>query len=384
MYIKKDWFIVNNEFLDSIESGDDYVAYWKDTYNALQEQWEDLTTSGIVAAIFLKFWWLIDPKKPISKRQMGLILSLIEKKAQRNILTLSKYEKFATTTRLYLLWLMNKAGQFELDRYLWKGTLKFELTHRILKASTTNRATELISWLDKYTVKKFSSELAKNLFSGKSKKETIENLTKVWNKLSEIRSQRVLKNETVASIEYMRSEVARMNWVEYKTWWAVVDERTCPVCKPLNWKTVRVGTNFPWWADIPPVHMTCRCTLEYRYDLNAIDNLYKAKYTFYSPPKDIDYPKYTNPNLVWAWGENFVGSDSKFFDYYYELSQYSKDQITRALDSLETSSWSNTILNPEKIILSARQELSLVGYVQLIANVLAGEKGRPRKINIKF
>jgi SPP1 gp7 family putative phage head morphogenesis protein len=46
----------------------------------------------------------------------------------------------------------------------------------------------------------------------------------------------------------------------YLEWMTAEDEKTCPICQPLNGKVVRAGEEFQSGLRFPPVHPNCRCT----------------------------------------------------------------------------------------------------------------------------
>ena len=81
------------------------------------------------------------------------------------------------------------------------------------------------------------------------------------------RAVRIARTETVAASNAGRY----LSWIEadaqgllgstsVKRWITAMDERTCPICAPLNNKEVPYKTNFSTGDLMPPVHPNCRCS----------------------------------------------------------------------------------------------------------------------------
>ena len=81
------------------------------------------------------------------------------------------------------------------------------------------------------------------------------------------RAVRIARTETVAASNAGRY----LSWIEaeaqgllgstsVKRWITAIDERTCPICAPLNNKEVPYKTNFSTGELMPPVHPNCRCS----------------------------------------------------------------------------------------------------------------------------
>ena len=81
------------------------------------------------------------------------------------------------------------------------------------------------------------------------------------------RAVRIARTETVAASNAGRY----LSWIEaeaqgllgsnsVKRWITAIDERTCPICEPLNNKEVPYKTNFTTGELMPPVHPNCRCS----------------------------------------------------------------------------------------------------------------------------
>lgn len=81
------------------------------------------------------------------------------------------------------------------------------------------------------------------------------------------RAVRIARTETIAASNAGRY----LSWIEaeaqgllgstsVKRWITAIDERTCPICAPLNNKEVPYKTNFSTGELMPPVHPNCRCS----------------------------------------------------------------------------------------------------------------------------
>lgn len=81
------------------------------------------------------------------------------------------------------------------------------------------------------------------------------------------RAVRIARTETVAASNAGRY----LSWIEaeaqgllgsnsVKRWITAMDERTCPICEPLNNKEFPYKANFPSGELMPPVHPNCRCS----------------------------------------------------------------------------------------------------------------------------
>jgi len=54
-----------------------------------------------------------------------------------------------------------------------------------------------------------------------------------------------------------------------KTWFTNEDDRVCPVCGPLNSKTVDFDSEFDTDLDAPPAHPNCRCWMQSSTDITG-------------------------------------------------------------------------------------------------------------------
>jgi len=45
-----------------------------------------------------------------------------------------------------------------------------------------------------------------------------------------------------------------------KVWLTTPDDLLCPICEPLDGETVPLESPFSWGGDVPPRHVSCRCS----------------------------------------------------------------------------------------------------------------------------
>ena len=81
------------------------------------------------------------------------------------------------------------------------------------------------------------------------------------------RATRIARTETVAAsnagryLSWMEAEAQGLLGADsVKRWITAMDERTCPICAPLNNKEFPYKANFPTGELMPPVHPNCRCS----------------------------------------------------------------------------------------------------------------------------
>ena len=91
-----------------------------------------------------------------------------------------------------------------------------------------------------------------------------------------------------------------MNGVEWKIWWATLDERTSQICRHTNEEKVPIDAIFSCGVEHPPAHPNCRSHIEYIYEDYDTEKAKKKAYQFYEKDKNIRYPKGLNKEYVWT------------------------------------------------------------------------------------
>ena len=91
------------------------------------------------------------------------------------------------------------------------------------------------------------------------------------------RAKMIARTETVRAYavgEFVGAKEAEKRGIKVRKYWmAVVDDRTCPICKRLNNKYTKdksipidkefIDTESNWRGYTQPVHPNCRCTIIY-------------------------------------------------------------------------------------------------------------------------
>lgn len=137
-------------------------------------------------------------------------------------------------TKSYLYTLFNKGGQEELNRYLGVKVVDFKLTHKLLTSKLRERADTLYKDWSKTTAQKFATQLIRGIKEGDNRNQLVNRLVGLNEGISRTRAELIVRTETTAAVEYMRYQAARMNGVEWKIWWATLDERTSTICRDTN------------------------------------------------------------------------------------------------------------------------------------------------------
>jgi SPP1 gp7 family putative phage head morphogenesis protein len=120
---------------------------------------------------------------------------------------------------------------------------------------------------------KLSSTLSRGLMQGKSVTEMKGDIKKIF-KTTETRARAIVRTETYRAYNMGRLEGAKASPVKLKKYWsAVIDNRTCPICKRLNRKYSKSKSinldrkfkdNTSGWSGLSPVvHPNCRCRAVY-------------------------------------------------------------------------------------------------------------------------
>lgn len=90
-------------------------------------------------------------------------------------------------------------------------------------------------------------------------------------KLLKYRAEMIARTESVRAINHGKLEM----WKQLKDggslppsavkiWLTSIDEKVCPICRPLHYTQKKLGEEFEsngFSSEAPPIHTTCRCTL---------------------------------------------------------------------------------------------------------------------------
>lgn len=352
-----------NELLDEVESMEEYKNFSDSTKKALKEQWEDLIYSWVVILILNSLFKWEEIRLPNSMVAIARLKNIITSKVKENINSLSKYQELSIKTRIFLTRLANIWWQYELNNFL--HNVSFNLTNRFYRDKIKDRVNSLITWMDEYSIKRFTSELIKSISKAKTKKDVIKSLEDSWKEIAKIRADNVMRTETSTMLEYMRLQVWILNWVQYKQWKAILDERTCPICMPLHNQVARIDEWFPSWYYAPWAHSKCRCTMVLSWDITEF--WVQKKYEFYGKD-NFQWIILNRPNInyYWTWWDSFKWKEAnKIQELYNELIQFSEDNIRWFL------SWKKwievySIYSLSKKIEYAKKELTELSFNSLM------------------
>jgi len=252
-----------NAELDEIESSDDYVVTEKKTQKLLKSQRDELVLSWIVWTVYNTLWknvleWLANNKASVEDRKK--LEDYISWQASKKINSLSNTD-YNAIIGMHLLWVARIWWQSILDQLGSRKDFKIWVW---LEKIIGQRIGTLIKWLDKTTMNKLAKNMVTWLENGLTMKQMTGSLIKLWKEIARDRAWIIMTTESNSLLQFVRHEMARVNWAETKTREAVADERTCWPCNSLNWLTVRIGDSFHW-VDAPPLHPSCKCTILYDF-----------------------------------------------------------------------------------------------------------------------
>jgi len=111
------------------------------------------------------------------------------------------------------------------------------------------------------TVKELRRTLQEGWDAGEGIEKLARRVREVFDRADRYRSFTIARTETTNVANMAQLAVMREAGVGYKTWWAALDERMCPLCGALHGKTVRIDEEFEPGVFAPSRHPNCRCTL---------------------------------------------------------------------------------------------------------------------------
>jgi SPP1 gp7 family putative phage head morphogenesis protein len=229
----------------------------------LKSQRDELVLAWIVWTVYNALWknvleWLANNKASVEDRKK--LEDYISWQASKKINSLSNTD-YNAIIGVHLLWVARIWGQSILDQL---GSRKDFTIWVWLEKIIGQRIGTLIKWLDKTTMNKLAKNMVTGLENGLTMKQMTGSLIKLWKEIARDRAWIIMTTESNSLLQFVRHEMARLNWAETKTWEAVADERTCWPCNNLNGLTVRIEDTFDW-VDNPPLHPNCRCWVSYDF-----------------------------------------------------------------------------------------------------------------------
>lgn len=316
-----------NSLMDELARSKPVVSFRKKTRDVLSEQWDDIVTSGVVKDIYDEFSGIFAQRNEVAKGNREAINREILSGKVASYTKLFKYVRdsvtlkmqklgkygYDSTVKSYLYTIMNKGGQAELDKFLTPGSVTFRLSKEFYRQKIRDRARELIKGLEETTKDSIAKQLILGMDKGESKRQLVQRLMKVGKDISYVRANRIVETETLAAVEYMRAETAKANGAEYKYWHAVLDERTAPKDRELGEedKWYKMDEPFEGGIWIPPLHINCRCHIEYMYSVDNPESYGKGAPSETYSNVSLIHSRITNRENVWAGGKSNVGKDVK-------------------------------------------------------------------------
>ena len=147
------------------------------------------------------------------------------------------------------------------EKWIWEGIKKFALV------------------VDKTTKKEIIKIIKKGNNEGLGIPDINENIKSKFKKYSINRINTISRTEITNAVNYARLEAwEQSRVVEGKEWFTAQDERTCPYCNNMHWKTIWLKETFfknwetirvdndsvtldYWDINWPALHTSCRCDL---------------------------------------------------------------------------------------------------------------------------
>lgn len=75
------------------------------------------------------------------------------------------------------------------------------------------------------------------------------------------RAELISITETTAGYNGALDKALIVSGLSFRMWWTMLDERVCPICRPLHGQIRPIGVSFDGGIDSPPVHPLCRCSI---------------------------------------------------------------------------------------------------------------------------
>lgn len=132
-------------------------------------------------------------------------------------------------------------------------------------------AFEFVQGVTATTIDQLRRTLVEGWEAGEGIPELAARVRDVFEQADRYRSFLIARTETTATANMAQLSVLRQAGIGYKTWSTSHDERVCPVCRPLDGKTVRLDEEFGPGIFAPPAHPGCRCTTLAATELDEIE-----------------------------------------------------------------------------------------------------------------
>lgn len=214
-------------------------------------------------------------RRLFEEQKNSIVSQILEQKAVSN----PKFDKLLNTAKrvLALTPLYKEVFQNEWNEaflLLWLSE-----TFNPWEAPSTKRIRKNIELVarsvDKTTKEKVFDLIEKMNNEGKGAEEIARAIDIQFQEFSRTRARTIARTEITRASTEAEIQAFEQSWVvEWKEWYVALDERTCPDCMSMHWKTIWLRENFINkgeevrgvvydYADVawPSLHPNCRCTL---------------------------------------------------------------------------------------------------------------------------
>lgn len=125
---------------------------------------------------------------------------------------------------------------------------------------------------------KLRQELQRAMINGDGVGVIVKNVRKVFD-ITRNRAKTIVRTELIGAFNQGTLQAMKSSGVvKTKTWLAILDDRTCPICERLHLKTVGINEQFKDRAgawEAPTSHPNCRCRLLFDLDKKDFPELFK-------------------------------------------------------------------------------------------------------------
>jgi SPP1 gp7 family putative phage head morphogenesis protein len=160
----------------------------------------------------------------------------------------------------FLVWAGTQGGQSAMDKANIEGT--FLLKNQELINYFDDYSKLIINSVDDYTKRWIAGKIQQGKDQMLSPKEIAQTLIDEGKAISKIRAERIVLTETAKAMTLVENEANKKYGIEEIVWRTSLDERTCPICLPLEGEKITIGKLFSVGTEGPPAHVSCRCFTE--------------------------------------------------------------------------------------------------------------------------
>ncbi len=147
-------------------------------------------------------------------------------------------------------------GSLQIDISLDFATVSPEVTDYL-----TDHGLQHATGINATTREAIRAQLIEGVQAGEGTDTLAARVKTVFAAARDYRATTIARTETAQAFEYANQRALRESGVvAEKEWLTARDERTCPICTPLNGVRVFLGQSFPGGLEPGFIHVSCRCT----------------------------------------------------------------------------------------------------------------------------